>query len=159
MESKRKCSFVRLEKILQPNDGSKKGVAVRLSVIVVFGSAVWHSAHAHSSSRSLAASPAIYAPNNGLNPGPMVSADKVAAQCMMAYYSDIAFASQLCGRFASEEGNLELAAPLAEEHELLERIVSQNTSDTPTPPPPPLIVSQSGLCIRISFGLTCPCSE
>ena len=63
----------------------------------------------------------------------MVSTDQVAAQCLMAYYSDIAFASQLCGRFASEEGNLELAAPLFEAHELLERIVSQNTSDNPPP--------------------------
>jgi hypothetical protein len=113
VESKRKCSFVRLKNILQPNDGSKIGVAVRLSVVVVFGSAALRS--------------------SGLNPGPMVSADQVAAQCLMAYYSDIAFASQLCGRFASEEGNLELAAPLAEAHELLERIVSQNTSDTPPP--------------------------
>ena len=63
----------------------------------------------------------------------MVSTDQVAAQCLMAYYSDIAFASQLCGRFASEEGNLELAAPLFEAHELLERIVSQNTSDNAPP--------------------------
>ena len=84
-------------------------------------------------SRSLPPSPAICAPNNGLNPGPMASADQVAAQCLMAYYGDIAFVSQLCGRFASEEGNLELAAPLAEAHELLERIVSQNTSNTPPP--------------------------
>lgn len=98
VESKQKCSFVRLKNILQPNDGSKIGVAVRLSVVVVFGSAVWHSAAVDGRrSRSLPPSPAICAPNNGLNPGPMVSADQVAAQCLMAYYSDIAFASQLCG--------------------------------------------------------------
>ena len=84
---------------------------------------------------------AISFPNND----PMASLEQAAAQ---AYYSDIAFASQLCGRFASEEGahvegflsasaktvNLELATPLAEAHELLERIVSLNTSVYPPPP-------------------------
>ena len=66
VESKRKCSFVRLKKILQPNDGSKIGVAVRMSVVVVFGSAVWHSAAVDEQrSRSLPPSPAIYVSNNG----------------------------------------------------------------------------------------------
>ena len=51
-----------------------------------------------------------------------------------AYYSDVAFASQLCSEFAHAESNLELSAALAQAHTALQLILAHNTADPPTPP-------------------------
>jgi len=77
-----------------------------------------------------------------------------------AYYSDIEFAMQLCGEFAAaESSNPALSAPLAEAHQMLERIVVHNALLQSSPPVCAAQLSKAAAFPHVSPPSACFCLQ